>query len=118
MVPNLTETDEDALRGIVNYCDRAKQHIEKFGHSYDAFEHNLAFQEACSFDAIQIGESARHLSDEYKTSHPEIPWHQVIALRNNVAHAYGHIDIEVLWETITEDFPALRAFCAKQIGLE
>ena len=116
MVPNLSEKDEKALKAILEYCDKAARHINDFGNSLEDFENNLALQEACSFDAIQIGEAANRLSEEYKDKHPEIPWHQIIALRNAVAHAYGYIDKTVLWETITEDFPPLRRFCAKQIG--
>ena len=117
MVPNLSEKNEEALRGILRYCDNARGHVETLGNTFEKFQTNLALQEACSFDAIQIGESARNLSDDFKEAHQEIPWHEVIALRNKVAHAYGHIDQAVLWDTILYDFPPLRDFCAKQLGL-
>lgn len=118
MVPNISEKDEDALRTILEYCNNTAQHIEEFGDTFEEFARNLAFQESCSFDAIQIGEAANKLSDEYKESHPEIPWHQAVGLRNAVAHAYGYIDLGVLWETITEDFPRLKRFCENELGLE
>ena len=47
-----------------------------------------------------------------------MPWHQIIGLRDAVAHAYGYIDLGVLWETITEDFPALEEYCKKELGGE
>lgn len=117
MVPNLREKDEEALNSIVGYCENALNHIGQFGNTYEDFKNNLAFQESCSFDAIQIGEAANRLSDEYKEAHPDIPWHQIIGLRNTVAHAYGYIDLGILWETITEDFPPLKFFCEKELGL-
>lgn len=113
---NISEKDEEALRGIVKYCDSAMKHLEQFGGTYEDFLRSLALQEACSFDAIQIGESANRLTDEYKENHPDMPWHQIIALRNAVAHAYGDIDLGILWETLTEDFPALRTYCLKELG--
>ena len=118
MAPSLSEKDENALNSILGYCENADRHIEKFGNKYDDFKNNLVFQEACSFDAIQMGEAANRLSEEYKEMHPDVPWHQIIGLRNAVAHAYGHIDLEILWETVTEDFPRLRDFCRQQLGLE
>ena len=33
------------------------------------------------------------------------------ALRNIVAHSYGKIDKEILWETLVQDIPALNAYC-------
>ncbi|MCO1602054.1 DUF86 domain-containing protein [Desulfosporosinus nitroreducens] len=33
------------------------------------------------------------------------------ALRNVVAHNYGKIDDESLWETITSDIPKLKDYC-------
>lgn len=116
MVRNLSEKDESALENIIKYCDSAASHIREFGDSFESFESNLAFQESCSFDAIQIGEAANKLTDEFKEAHPEIPWHQIVALRNSVAHAYGYIDIEILWETVIDDFPALREFCLNQLN--
>ena len=117
MVPNISEKDEDALRTIVEYCENTSKHIKQFGNTFEEFKNNLAFQESCSFDAIQIGEAANKLSDKYKESHPDTPWHQIIGLRNVVAHAYGYIDLGILWETITEDFPSLKRFCEKQLDL-
>ena len=117
MQHNLSEKDEEALENIVKYCDSATLHLAKFGSTFEDFKENLIFQEACSFDALQIGEAANKLTNEYKNSHPDIPWYQIIALRNTVAHAYGHIDIETLWETIINDFPPLRDFCAKELNL-
>lgn len=59
----------------------------------------------------------KHLSDEYKLhTADKIPWHQVQGLCNVVAHEYGKIDTDLLWETITEDIPRLRDFCTEQLG--
>nr|WP_309446466.1 HepT-like ribonuclease domain-containing protein [Desulfosporosinus nitroreducens] len=40
-----------------------------------------------------------------------MPWTQIKALRNVVAHNYGKIDDESLWETITSDIPKLKDYC-------
>ena len=44
-----------------------------------------------------IGELARRISDEFKLAHPEIPWSDMIALRNVLVHRYEDVKLEVLW---------------------
>jgi len=52
-------------------------------------------------------EAAARVTAEYRTGHPEIPWPQVVAMRNRLVHGYDTVDLDVLWDTITEDLPPL-----------
>ena len=54
-----------------------------------------------------IGEAARRISDTFTSSHPEVPWREIIGQRNILAHEYGQIDHELLYKTATEDLPGL-----------
>lgn len=54
-----------------------------------------------------IGEAASKISKECRQAHPEIPWADVIGMRNRLIHAYADIDPDVLWETVTDDLPSL-----------
>ena len=54
-----------------------------------------------------VGEAARRISPEFKNSHTEIPWRDIIGLRNILAHEYAEVDHELLWETGTRDVPKL-----------
>ncbi|WP_242370641.1 DUF86 domain-containing protein [Anaeromyxobacter sp. SG26] len=42
-----------------------------------------------------------------QASHPEIPWAQIIATRNRLIHAYFDVDLQVVWDTVTDDLPQL-----------
>ena len=67
---------------------------------------------------LQIGELSNHLTEDFRqATADDIPWKQIRGLRNVVAHEYGNIDEESLWETITEDIPALCDFCKRQIEI-
>lgn len=67
---------------------------------------------------LQIGELANKLTNDYKEStEDQIPWKAVRGLRNIVAHEYGHIDCQSLWETIQTDVPVLKEFCEREIAL-
>ena len=58
---------------------------------------------------VQIGELAGLVSDETKELNKSVPWRVIKDTRNFYVHAYGAIDLEAVWETITNDIPALRA---------
>ena len=56
-----------------------------------------------------IGEAARRISPEFQTSHPEIPWQKIVALRHILAHEYGEIKQEVVFRIATVRIPELIA---------
>ncbi len=54
-----------------------------------------------------IGEAAKRVSSSFMDSHQEIPWRQIISQRNILAHEYGQIDYEILYNTAVNDIPRL-----------
>jgi len=58
--------------------------------------------------AIEVfGEAASKVSQELRASMPAMPWADIVAMRNRLVHAYFDIDHDILWNTATEDVPAL-----------
>ena len=56
-----------------------------------------------------IGEAVRGLSDELRRAHPEVPWRQMIAMRNVLIHGYFDIDVDLVWSVVQNDLPKLGA---------
>ncbi|MEW5828742.1 MAG: DUF86 domain-containing protein [Chloroflexota bacterium] len=54
-----------------------------------------------------IGEAARQTPKSFREKHPEIPWRETVALRNVIAHEYFGLDIEIIWDVIQTQIPAL-----------
>lgn len=54
-----------------------------------------------------IGEAASQVSKESRDLHPEIPWAVIITMRNRLIHAYFDIDLDRVWDTVTDDLPPL-----------
>ncbi len=54
-----------------------------------------------------VGESARRLSDAFRAAHPDIPWRTIIGLRTVLAHDYGSILQERLWNVANVQVPEL-----------
>jgi uncharacterized protein with HEPN domain len=55
-----------------------------------------------------IGEASNRLSEDLHKSQPNIPWRQMIGLRNMVIHEYFGIDDRTIWTVITVNLPVLK----------
>ena len=105
------ERDLSILKHIVVYCSQIQATITRFGDDNEIFFSDFVYQNAVALCILQIGELVGNLSDEFKTDHAQIPWRQIRAVRNIVAHHYGIVDASTLWEIIHEDISELKAFC-------
>jgi len=56
-----------------------------------------------------IGEAARRVSKVFQDEHSVIPWQNIIAQRNVLAHEYGEIKQELIWKVATVRIPELIA---------
>jgi uncharacterized protein with HEPN domain len=54
-----------------------------------------------------IGEAAARVGDETRNQAPEIPWPDIVGMRNRLIHAYFDIDLDRIWDTIVDDLPPL-----------
>lgn len=54
-----------------------------------------------------IGVAAYKLTHEFRDTHPEIPWREIIGMRHLLVHGYFTINLEVLWDVIQNDIPSM-----------
>lgn len=54
-----------------------------------------------------IGEAANRVSTGLTAEHPEIPWTDIVDLRNRLIHGYDSIDLDLLWDIVALDLPPL-----------
>lgn len=55
-----------------------------------------------------LGEAARGLPEDVRALAPDIPWPNIVGMRNVLVHGYFEIDADIVWDTATRDVPALR----------
>ena len=115
---SIAERDKSILEHILKYCNQIEATLERFGRSKISFIQDQIFQNAVALCLLQIGELAGHLSEDYKRSHSQMPWRQIKALRNIIAHNYGSIDAETAWEIVETDIPALREYCETELATQ
>lgn len=89
------------IESILVYCHSCS--------SLDDFEADTMRVEATVFNLMQIGELAKEsLSDEVKESIKTIPWQQIYGLRNRIVHGYSGVNMQIVWDTVSEDIPTLQ----------
>jgi len=62
-----------------------------------------------------IGEAARLVSEETRQRAPEIPWPLIVGMRHVLAHEYGAVILDKVYEVVTEHVPELLARLAPLI---
>ena len=55
-----------------------------------------------------IGEASKNLSKELRAKHKEIPWKEIVGMRDKLIHWYFGIKWELVWETVKNKIPELR----------
>lgn len=65
-----------------------------------------------------IGEAASKISPQTRSQYPEIPWADIVGMRNRLIHAYFDIDLELVLDTVATDLPPLLASLESALGEE
>ena len=54
-----------------------------------------------------MGEAANRVPEETRSQFPQLPWVQMIGLRNRLIHGYDQVDFDILWNIVKQDLPDL-----------
>lgn len=105
--------DAQVLLSIQKYCDEIRETMRFFGDNEEAFMNSYVYRNACAMPMQTIGELVKSFSDGFLAQSEEIPWKLIRDMRNIFVHAYHqNINFTIVWETMQNDIPMLREFCA------
>lgn len=97
--------DRDRLQDILE----AIQKIERYAEQGEAaFKKDELLQTWVVHHIELIGEATRGVSSSLRVAHPEIPWQELIVLRNQLVHEYFVIDADEVWRVVERDLPDLK----------
>lgn len=88
---------EDILTSIAKIKEYTKDINEK------EFRQDSQIQDAVVRRFEIIGEAVKHISQEFKDKHAEIPWREISGTRNILIHEYFGVNLERIWKTIKKD---------------
>ena len=115
----MDKSDRQRIYHIRSYCEDIELFLARFGREYDIFVQDRAYFNAVSMCILQIGELANSLSEDFRqATSAKMPWKMIRGMRNLLAHAYGEVDEEVVWETAINDIPMVKAFCDEMLSTE
>lgn len=80
------------------------------GVTKEQLEADPVLQDSMMLRLIQISENAKNLTDEFREKNSQIPWTDIYGLRNRIVHDYGHVDIGIVYDTLTQDIAKIKSF--------
>lgn len=102
----MKKDDTVYLRHILDGIQQIQDYVQ--GLSTERFLHDKLLQDGVVRQLEIIGEASRNLSAEFRQTCVEVPWSQIIALRNRIIHAYFDVNLRVVWEIVQDDLPSLK----------
>lgn len=63
-----------------------------------------------------VGEAAAQVSHEGRNRVADLPWTDIVGMRNRLVHAYYDINLDILWQTVIQDLPPIVADLDDALG--
>ena len=73
-----------------------------------AFEADELIQTWIVHHITIIGEACRTLPEEFQARYTNVPWADIVGMRNILVHHYFGIDTEAVWSVVEHDLPELK----------
>jgi len=54
-----------------------------------------------------FGEAASKITSDAKSQTQEIPWADIVAMRNRLIHGYFDVNLDIIWRTVNEEMPPI-----------
>jgi uncharacterized protein with HEPN domain len=77
------------------------------GQDFEDFSADLKTQSAVLLQLLIIGEAAKRLSAAFREQHSEIPWSDIMRMRDKLIHHYEEVDLGLVWKAVRKDVPEL-----------
>ena len=105
----LTIKEKGLILKIIAHSNRVLEKIKDI--DYENFSTNEDIKEIVCFNIFQIGELSKRFKEDFLTKYNKMPWKDIKGMRDWIAHGYGTINSNEVWNTATKEIPALLAYC-------
>jgi uncharacterized protein with HEPN domain len=97
--------DRERILDMLEAIENIERHA---GKGREAFERDELIQTWIVHHLEIIGEAASKLGAGFRAAHSEVPWSEIVAMRNVIAHEYFGIDLDEIWQVVERDLPELK----------
>jgi len=94
------------LGHILESIDRIEGYM--IGKTQDDLSQSVALQDKILYRLAVIGEASNALPKEIQSQYDNIPWRDIVGLRNIVIHEYYGVSLDEVFDTVTKDLPVLK----------
>ena len=98
--------DAQRIEHMLNFVRRGLEILD--GVDLAEFLASMGLQEQIEVNMIHLGEAAARMSDELKEKHPDVPWQEMVGMRNVLTHEYFRVKPTILYETVVSQFKPLK----------
>ncbi len=110
----MTRDDRLVAQQMLDAVQRIRAIVQ--GQTREAFDGDEVRQLAL-LQLIQVlGEAASRTTAAFRDAHPELPWTQMIGMRNRIVHGYDDVDPDIVWRVATEDAEPVLAGLERLVG--
>jgi len=78
------DKDTGIIKHIIEHIENIFNSQKRFGSGYEIFTSDKDYFNSVCMSLLQIGELAHHLSTDFTVAHTDVPWKNIVGLRNNV----------------------------------
>ena len=96
----------EAIQRIGKYAARGRQAFVSDELIQTYIVHNLQI----------LGEAAANVSPAQQAEYPDLPWPKMIGMRNVLVHNYFNIDLDIVWQVVESELPALQEKISRIVG--
>jgi uncharacterized protein with HEPN domain len=97
--------DTSHVADIINAARRVRAYLQNVDKL--EFDEDRMVQNAVIRQLLIIGEATKRLTAEFRAAHPNVPWHDMAAMRDILVHAYDRVDLGEVWRVAKEDLSGL-----------
>lgn len=101
------------IQHILDSIDKIEGYTQGVGK--EKFLKQSLIQDAIIRNIEIIGEAVKLISNETKVKNANIPWKDIVGMRDKLIHAYFGVDLDAVWETLKKDIPSLKKEIKKLI---
>ena len=98
--------DIDRLHHIVECIDSINEYLD--GYTLEKMKADKKSFHAVVYNMMILGEASNLLTKEFREAHNEVPWRDIVDMRNLLIHGYITTNAAYIWDSFKNDLPPLR----------